>query len=49
MAAQPLMRRQLIDLLIEVEGCAALVFETAAVLERVIAIAQRKIAACCSS
>ena len=35
LAEQPLMRRQLIDLLIEVEGCAALVFETAAVLERV--------------
>lgn len=32
---QPLMRRQLVDLLIEVEGCAALVFETAAVLEHV--------------
>jgi hypothetical protein len=29
------MRRQLVDLLIEVEGCAALVFETATVLERV--------------
>ena len=39
LAEQPLMRRQLIDLLIEVEGCAALVFETAAVLERVIALA----------
>src|SRR5579884_3632143 len=35
LADHPLMRRQLIDLLIEVEGCAALVFETAAVLERV--------------
>lgn len=32
---QPLMRRQLIELLVEVEGCAALAFETAAVLERV--------------
>ena len=31
----PLMRRQLVDLLIEVEGCAALAFETVAVLERV--------------
>lgn len=31
----PLMRRQLVDLLVEVEGCAALAFETAAVLERV--------------
>lgn len=31
----PLMRRQLVDLLIEVEGCAALAFETTAVLERV--------------
>src|SRR2546421_1532909 len=31
----PLMRRQLVDLLIEVEGCAALAFETIAVLERV--------------
>jgi hypothetical protein len=29
------MRRQLLDLLIEVEGCAALAFETAAVLERI--------------
>ena len=35
LAEQPLMRRQLVDLLIEVEGCAALAFETAAVLERV--------------
>jgi len=35
LADHPLMRRQLVDLLIEVEGCAALVFETAAVLERV--------------
>ena len=35
LAEHPLMRRQLVDLLIEVEGCAALVFETAAVLERV--------------
>jgi acyl-CoA dehydrogenase len=35
LADHPLMRRQLIDLLIEVEGCAALVFETTAVLERV--------------
>jgi alkylation response protein AidB-like acyl-CoA dehydrogenase len=35
LAEHPLMRRQLIDLLIEVEGCAALVFATAAVLERV--------------
>jgi alkylation response protein AidB-like acyl-CoA dehydrogenase len=34
LAEHPLMRRQLIDLLIEVEGCAALAFETAAVLER---------------
>ena len=32
---QPLMRRQLVDLLIEVEGCAALTFETISVLERV--------------
>ncbi|WP_376793614.1 acyl-CoA dehydrogenase family protein [Thermogemmatispora sp.] len=31
----PLMRRQLVDLLLEVEGCAALAFETTAVLERV--------------
>src|SRR5437660_5333339 len=29
------MRRQLVDLLFEVDGCAALAFETAAVLERV--------------
>ncbi|HLX57503.1 MAG TPA: acyl-CoA dehydrogenase family protein [Ktedonobacteraceae bacterium] len=35
LADHPLMRRQLVDLLIEVEGCAALAFETAAVLERV--------------
>ncbi len=35
LAEHPLMRRQLVDLLIEVEGCAALVFETAAVLGRV--------------
>ena len=35
LAEQPLMRRQLVDLLIEVEGCAALAFETVAVLERV--------------
>jgi acyl-CoA dehydrogenase len=35
LAEHPLMRRQLIDLLIEVEGCAALIFATAAVLERV--------------
>src|SRR5437773_5618651 len=35
LAEHPLMRRQLIDLLIEVEGCAALAFETVAVLERV--------------
>src|SRR6266700_4824898 len=35
LAEHPLMRRQLVDLLIEVEGCAALAFETAALLERV--------------
>ncbi len=35
LADHPLMRRQLVDLLIEVEGCAALAFETAALLERV--------------
>ena len=35
LAEHPLMRKQLVDLLIEVEGCAALAFETAAVLERV--------------
>ena len=35
LAEHPLMRRQLVDLLIEVEGCAALAFQTAAVLERV--------------
>ncbi len=35
LAGHPLMRRQLLDLLIEVEGCSALVFETAAILERV--------------
>ncbi|HEX7736697.1 MAG TPA: acyl-CoA dehydrogenase family protein [Ktedonobacteraceae bacterium] len=35
LAEQPLMKRQLIELLVEVEGCAALAFETASVLERV--------------
>ena len=35
LAAHPLMKRQLVDLLVEVEGCAALAFETTAVLERV--------------
>jgi acyl-CoA dehydrogenase len=35
LAEHPLMRRQLIELLVEVEGCAALAFETAATLERV--------------
>ena len=35
LAEHPLMRRQLLDLMIEVEGCAALVFEATAVLERV--------------
>src|SRR5215467_76536 len=35
LAEHPLMRRQLVDLLVELEGCAALAFETAAVLERV--------------
>jgi acyl-CoA dehydrogenase len=35
LAEHPLMRRQLVDLLVEVEGCAALAFEAAAVLERV--------------
>lgn len=35
LAEHPLMRRQLIDLLIEVEGCAALTFEAITVLERV--------------
>jgi acyl-CoA dehydrogenase len=35
LAEHPLMRRQLVDLLIEVEGCAVLAFETIAVLERV--------------
>jgi acyl-CoA dehydrogenase len=35
LAEQPLIRRQLVDLLVEVEGCAALAFETIAVLERV--------------
>ena len=35
LADHPLMWRQLIDLLIEVEGCGALAFATAAVLERV--------------
>ena len=34
LADHPLMRRQLVDLLVEVEGCAALAFETSAVLER---------------
>jgi acyl-CoA dehydrogenase len=35
LAGHPLMRKQLVDLLVEVEGCAALVFETTAVLEQV--------------
>ncbi len=35
LAEHPLMRRQLVELLVEVEGCAALTFETASVLERV--------------
>ena len=35
LAEHPLMRRQLVDLLIEIEGCAALAFETTSVLERV--------------
>ncbi len=35
LADHPLMRRQLVDLLVEIEGCAALVFETTAALERV--------------
>jgi acyl-CoA dehydrogenase len=35
LAEHPLMRRQLVELLVEVEGCAALAFNTAAVLERV--------------
>ena len=35
LADHALMRRQLVDLLVEVEGCAALAFETTAVLERV--------------
>jgi len=35
LAEHPLMRRQLIDLLIEVEGCAALAFETVKILDRV--------------
>ena len=35
LAEHPLMRRQLVDLLIEVEGCAALAFEATAILERV--------------
>ncbi len=35
LAEHPLMRRQLVDLLVELEGCAALAFETAALLERV--------------
>ena len=34
LADHPLMRKQLVDLLVEVEGCAALAFETASVLER---------------
>ena len=34
LADHPLMRKQLVELLVEVEGCAALAFETAAVLER---------------
>jgi acyl-CoA dehydrogenase len=33
LAEHPLMRRQLVDLLIEVEGCAALAFETAKILD----------------
>jgi alkylation response protein AidB-like acyl-CoA dehydrogenase len=35
LAEHPLMRRQLLDLLVEVEGCVALAFEATAVLERV--------------
>ncbi len=35
LADHPLMRRQLVELLVEVEGCAALAFLTTAVLERV--------------
>lgn len=35
LASQPLMRRQLVEMLVEIEGCAALTFETATVLERV--------------
>jgi acyl-CoA dehydrogenase len=35
LADHPLMRRQLVDVLVEIEGCAALAFETAAILERV--------------
>src|SRR6266568_4230825 len=35
LAEHPLIRRQLVDLLVELEGCAALAFETAALLERV--------------
>ena len=35
LAEHPLMRRQLVDLQVELEGCAALAFETAALLERV--------------
>lgn len=35
LAEHPLMRRQLLELLMEVEGCAALAFEATAVLERV--------------
>lgn len=34
LADHPLMRRQLVGLLVEVEGCVALAFETSAVLER---------------
>jgi acyl-CoA dehydrogenase len=35
LADHPLMRHQLVELLVEVEGCASLAFETAAILERV--------------
>src|SRR6266576_2835926 len=35
LAEHPLMRRRLGDMLIEVEGCAAMAFKTTAVLERV--------------
>jgi acyl-CoA dehydrogenase len=35
LAEQPLIRRQLVDLLVEIEGCSALAFETISVLERV--------------